>query len=187
MATRASTRGWWGSSAADIMHKFNNRAPIDLDGIAREMGVEIVREPLGDASGKIVKTMEDGKPKYTIHVNTNHSPRRQRFTIAHELAHLMLHAEAIGDGITDDALYRSALDHYDPELERAANRFAADILMPTSLFVTEWRTLRDPNLLADRFEASREAIDIRLRWLVARRRLPPEAAPPKAVREPLAQ
>jgi Zn-dependent peptidase ImmA (M78 family) len=162
------------------MHKFNNRAPIDLDGIAKEMGVEIVRERMGADSGKIVKTMDGDTPRYTIHVNLDHDVRRQRFTIAHELAHLMLHREAIGDGLTDDALYRSRLDSYDPELEREANRFAADILMPVSLFVLEWKKLRDADRLASRFEASRQAVDIRLRWLVARRRLPPEAAPPRS-------
>ena len=47
---------------------------------------------------------------YAIFVNKGDRYKtRQRFTIAHKIAHFILHREAIGDGIVDDALYRSGL------------------------------------------------------------------------------
>jgi Zn-dependent peptidase ImmA (M78 family) len=42
----------------------------------------------------------------------------------------LLHRERLAGGITDDVLYRSRLSD---DLEREANRLAADIIMPASL------------------------------------------------------
>lgn len=80
--------------------------------------------------------------------------------VAHEVAHHVLHLDSIGDGITDDALYKSGLSN---RQEAQANRLAADILMP-------WKLL-DPLLdngeaniteLADIFLVSKSAMSIRL-------------------------
>ncbi len=50
--------------------------------------------------------------------------------MAHGCAHSMLHREAIGGGICDDALYRSGLSN---QPEHEANGLAADIPMPHHL------------------------------------------------------
>ena len=63
---------------------------------------------------------------------------RRRFTIAHEIAHFLLHRDKIGDQLSDDAMYRSSLSSDD---ERAANRLAADILMPMGLIQDYMRKL----------------------------------------------
>lgn len=67
---------------------------------------------------------------FVIRINRSHSANRQRFTMAHELAHYLLHRDEIGDGIQDDMLYRSSKAD---KLEFEANRFASSLLMPKFL------------------------------------------------------
>lgn len=100
---------------------------------------------------------------YTIHVNIEDSPPRQRFTIAHEIAHYILHRDLIGDGITDDPLYRSSLGQW---YERQANKMAADILMPHQLVRSVYRGgVRGLAPLARAFDVSMDAMRIRLQEL----------------------
>jgi len=77
----------------------------------------------------------------------------------------LLHRDQIGSGITDDALYRSALSD---RREAEANRIAADILMPQPL-VDEWLDRSDLlgvddklTYLREHFEVSEAAMRIRL-------------------------
>ena len=101
--------------------------PVDVEALAGDFGITIVRKDWPDKlSGAIGK---DDKG-YFIIVNQNHPEVRQRFTIAHEIAHYVLHRDQIGDGIKDDWKYRSRISDAD---ERAANKLAAEILMPADL------------------------------------------------------
>src|SRR3546814_4029407 len=50
-----------------------------------------------------------GESGFAIYVNGSHPRVRRRFSIAHEIAHFALHRNLIGDGVTDDAMYRSNL------------------------------------------------------------------------------
>lgn len=136
--------------------------PIRLIPLAEALGVKVYEAAWPDSvSGKIQRDQARGGPSgYAIYVKKDHPPRRKRFTIAHELAHYVLHEEAIGDGVFDDALYRSGLSNTQ---ETQANSLAADILMP-------WRHLRgfvdkygdDVARLADAFNVSRNAMSIRI-------------------------
>jgi Zn-dependent peptidase ImmA (M78 family) len=101
-----------------------------------------------------------GSSGYAIYVNDRHAATRRRFSIAHEIAHFALHRSLIGDGITDDALYRSKLSG---PIETQANRMAADILMPWHLI----RAATDSGLssvedLARHFEVSKSTMSIQL-------------------------
>jgi Zn-dependent peptidase ImmA (M78 family) len=134
---------------------------VDVEALARDLGLTLVREPSfhRDIAGKIVRDTHSPSG-FTIYVNANDPRRRQRFTIAHEIGHFVLHRDLIGDGITDDGLYRSPLgDH----MERQANALAADILMPRRLLRTLWRDgQRSLAQLANRFDVSDAALRIRL-------------------------
>ena len=95
---------------------------------------------------------------------------RQRFTIAHELAHFLLHKSLIDSsiyGITDSILYRSDA----PEnTEREANRLAAEIVMPTSQIAemlqkdfNKKATEKTVESLAKRFQVLEDVMEIYLR------------------------
>jgi len=62
----------------------------------------------------------------TIEINANESEVRQRFTCAHEIGHHVLNHEHAHR----DSLEAFSSRNFDPK-ERAANQFAAELLMPT--------------------------------------------------------
>lgn len=117
--------------ALDVMERHHaGDLPIQMVKFADELGIPVYRVPNwpNDLSGMIKRSAESPSG-FAIYVNADHPIVRRRFTIAHECAHAMLHPELIGDGIVDDALYRSGLSN---RVEAQANRLAADILMPRS-------------------------------------------------------
>jgi hypothetical protein len=133
--------------------------PVNVIGLAHRLGLRIYNTPWpNNISGKIQKDKERGGPSgFAIFVNKSHPETRKRFTIAHEIAHYVLHEDKIGDGIFDDALYRSGLPE---KMETQANGLAADILMPWERLMPLVST--DPKELARQFNVSEEAMNIRL-------------------------
>ena len=112
-----------------------------------------------DVSGKIFRDpIHGGTQDFSIVVNGRHAAVRQRFTVAHELAHFILHRGLIGDGMEEDALYRS--DRLSDRQEIEANRLAAEILMPWHLI--NRYTGKAADELARIFEVSAEAMRIRI-------------------------
>lgn len=143
-----------------IVKKHQVEPPVPVVEIARELGVECYRIPnMPDGLSGMLRKVPSDPSRFGIYVNARHSRTRQRFTIAHEIAHFMLHLDIIGDGVVDDALYRSGLSN---PVEAQANRLAADILMPWHLInplVDKNYTMRD---LAKTFDVSESAMAIRL-------------------------
>jgi len=110
-------------------------------------------------SGKLYR--DSTSPKgWSIGVNANTSSTRKRFTIAHEIAHFLLHKDFLGEGVLDDTFYRS--EHLSGAQETEANKFAADILMPYHLLQTTGRNVENLDELAKKFGVSTQAMSIRL-------------------------
>lgn len=114
-------------------------------------------------SGKIFRDpLNGGTSGFSIAVNPFEAFVRQRFTVAHEIAHFILHRhllEAKGT-LADDTMYRSGLSTAE---ETAANRLAATILMPFPLIQSVIASgINDVNSLANRFQVSQIAMKIRL-------------------------
>lgn len=110
-----------------IILKHQASFPVAVGAIAKDFGITVMKSTMpGSISGEIRET----EGKVTIKVNRHDVKERQRFTIAHEIAHFLLHRDRLANGITDDVLYRSGLTD---DLERQANRLAADIIMPYNL------------------------------------------------------
>ncbi len=154
----------WSKLPADtknLIEAHQNRFPIKVGNIARDLGLVVKKSTLSAGISGEIKI--DGE--CIIRVNRHDVKARQRFTVSHEIAHFLLHYDLIGDGITDDVMYRSSLSD---ALEAQANRLAADIVMP-------WKLMRDAlerysnkkieekiELIAEEAELSTTAIKIRL-------------------------
>lgn len=151
------------SSAREIIRAHQKQPPVQTVTIARAFGIEVYKVPgwPNKLSGMIRKDAENGgESGYAIFVNASHPSVRRRFTIAHEIAHFVLHRDLIEDGLVDDALYRSGLSN---RQEAEANRLAADILMPWHLLNAAINEGLDTvDVLARRFDVSRSAMSIRL-------------------------
>jgi Zn-dependent peptidase ImmA (M78 family) len=150
-------------------------APVPVDTIAKILGATITIDKSDDdaLSGFLLRDIKHRR--VVIGVNSSHHPHRRRFTIAHEIGHLVLHK---GDGVHVDsvgAMFR--IDHRNADsakgtslAEREANLFAAELLMPAA-FVE--RAARDVALLdedaiakmAKQFEVSSQALAFRLAYL----------------------
>ena len=149
-----------------------DRPPVPVADIARRLDCEISYEPLdADVSGLLYRDEND--QRRVIGVNSREPPLRQRFTIAHELGHLLLHR---GRPLIVEKLVlinaRSTKTGASVKEEREANQFAAGLLMPATLVKEEARRLvgeRSPvsdrwlvEQLAKQFQVSAQAMEYRL-------------------------
>lgn len=110
--------------------------PVDVEEIAEFLNIRIFYEDLDeDVSGFLA--VECGNA--TAVINKNQHPNRQRFTIAHEIGHFVLHASSERDkNLFIDKKY--TVHHRDHKsclgtlkAEREANLFASVLLMPKDL------------------------------------------------------
>ena len=146
------------SSVFEFVRQAQSTLPVDVVGLCNDLGIRVfeVKNWPHDESGMNKRVDKD----YVIYVNSRHSRVRKRFTVAHEFAHWLLHRDYIGDGVVDDALYRSGLPI---AMEFEANRCAADILMPRDKVIEHWQdTDCDLACMAKKFDVSRAAMAIRL-------------------------
>jgi len=88
--------------------------------------------------------------------------RRFRFTIAHEIGHWICHV--VGAGRSEPVFCRAKdlSEDADRTLEREANVFAAELLMPEPAVRAAWEELGDVEACAGRFDVSPTAMQWRL-------------------------
>lgn len=99
---------------------------------------------------------------WTIKVNKNHNVRRQRFTIAHELGHYMMHRNK-STLFNDEIFFRSEKRN---SIEYVANDFASQLLLPQDKVVKAISEgVRNIGMLAERFNVSSPAMKVRVQEL----------------------
>lgn len=109
---------------------YNLSIPVNVEWLAKNLGIEIKKDDLEEASLSGFAVQKHGKR--FIGVNSMESPVRQRFTIAHELGHLFLHKD---DTVSYDRgsvmLFRDSHTSDGNDIKEVeANKFAAELLMP---------------------------------------------------------
>jgi Zn-dependent peptidase ImmA (M78 family) len=147
--------------------------PIPVERIAQALGATIRSLPLreSEVSGMLYR---DGDIR-VIGVNSLHHPHRRRFTIAHEIGHLLLHK---GEQVHIDRSFRvnlrddrSALGTQREEIQ--ANLFAASLLMPREFLMADlkegidFEADADLKRLAERYQVSAQALTLRVNRLLA--------------------
>jgi len=108
---------------------------VPVDRIAKQVGAEVRFLPYeGELAGMLARS--GGNP--VIGVNSLHHRNRQRFTIAHELGHLLLHDLDVHFDRDFRVRHRDATSSTatDP-IEVEANRFAAELLMPYAMLAED--------------------------------------------------
>lgn len=140
-------------------------APIDISALATAFGLDVYESyDLGDGISGMIGRDRNSESGYYISVNAAESYLRRRFTIAHEIAHYLLHRDKIGNGLSDDRMYRS--DNVSTQEEYQANNLAAELLMPRALMNQAIRhEFSGVHGLARKFEVSEPAMKVRLRYL----------------------
>ena len=124
--------------ARKIIDEFPVRStPVPVERIVKARGIILQYAPLADELSGMA-FIRDGVR--IIGVNSLHHPNRQRFTIAHELAHHELHADQLRDEVHVDKAFRVMMrDDIAAQgtdlKEIQANAFASELLMPLSLLM----------------------------------------------------
>jgi Zn-dependent peptidase ImmA (M78 family) len=97
--------------------------PVPVEAIAEDyLGLRVERRSLGETSGLLYPS------ERRILVNNNEAPVRQRFTIAHELGHWV--CQCLEGSLEPIYCRADDVDESAKHLEREANVFAAELLMP---------------------------------------------------------
>ena len=150
----------FGSHKDDFLNtEIANFPEIDVESIAPLMNITIKKVSNSSQSGSVETTKEG----ILIKINEEEVGYRQRFTIAHEIGHVVFkHLEV------SQILYR-AVKAFDPDIEdklqeRQANDFAAKLLMPDKLIEYHIHDLniKEPGELAKKFNVSSISMEYRL-------------------------
>lgn len=142
--------------------------PVKLGAIAVGLGVTVLLSTLPrGTSGQIGQ--EDGE--FVIRINRHEAKHRQRFTLAHELAHFLLHRDQIvaEGGWSENILLRAP--NQPIQIEYEANRLASDLVLPSPLLAKATSEYKGPMTseviedLARRFGVSTAAMEIKLQMV----------------------
>ncbi len=148
------------------IQEYQSNIPVRVVTLAKkELKIDVQLAVLSPNISGVIKPSSSEEGKFVIQINRYDNEPRRRFTIAHEIGHFLLHREKItGDGIADSVLYRSNLSD---TIEREANLFAADLLMPQPKIIESIKDIDYKNgegipELAEKFNVSLAAIRARL-------------------------
>lgn len=136
-------------TATDLVEQYNLKFPIDLELLAKKLGINIKPTALESMSGFAYS--KDGVK--IIAVNSDEGVQRQRFTLAHEIGHMQLHTGE--DDVTFDqngafTYFRNGVSSTGLNTrEVEANAFAAELLMPRTQLMERLKTLGGFNISED--------------------------------------
>ncbi len=106
-----------------------NAPLVDLIQIIEKCGIKLYILPFGfkQTFGMSVGKIDNG-PAIIVNNDSTLSTERKRFTIAHELGHIILHCK----------MYQDTEQTENDEMEKEADIFAAEVLMSTEAFIEQW-------------------------------------------------
>ena len=149
----------------DYTNKGNS---VDVVKLANRFGIRVYEYPFGEGVSGAVQKNDNGE--ISIYISNQDSVERQRFSIAHELAHAVLHKDLVD---SKKIVNRSKNDSSNVEIE--ANKLAEEILMPEkslNRFIKEEGLNKNAEIsstiiqkIAEAFKVSKMVAIIRLRNL----------------------
>ncbi len=131
--------------------------PVEVEAIVDRMGgsIEVRRDGHKDP-----ESLHVGAESFTVFIPPHTSMLRDRFTIAHELGHLVLHHDR--EAREPQTFYRYGRSRQETE----ANAFAGALLMPAREFTEAWdRCGGDLRALSREFLVSQTAAGVRAQVL----------------------
>lgn len=149
----------------DIVRRHMSEIPVKLGSLASDLGLEVFKSTLQPGISGLIEPSDTAVSGYRIRLNRYDITERQRFTLAHEIAHFLLHRQDIGGGVVDDVMFRSALSN---KKEVEANKLASVLIMPdTQVEVARREVAHLPvdqqvERLASEFRVSLPAMRIKL-------------------------
>ncbi|HXU94579.1 MAG TPA: ImmA/IrrE family metallo-endopeptidase [Gallionella sp.] len=141
----------------------SSASDIDVEAIAFDSGIDVLYEVLDGCEATLVGVGSNA----IATVRPSSSRGRERFSVAHEIGHWLMHRGKSFRCRADDFVQNY---NADIRFEKEADEFASHLLMPTSIFRPAIRALNKPGLhhlqeIAKQFEVSLQAVSIRLATL----------------------
>lgn len=157
-------------SRAQLIEPEAVEPPVDVKRLAQLCGVAVLLRPFADELSGLLLEVDR---RAVIGINKGQEPLgRRRFSLAHELGHHVLRhhdrfhldlAATVADGNPPT---------YDWRLEREANDFAANVLMPAAEVRRHFQRSSSVEELSEAFKVSQLAMAYRLRGLGLTRDVP---------------
>lgn len=158
------TKGQVFALAESIAKQLDYQPGGDIRALIEQVGGSVrVEDTLTTAPDKSGSLYVEGPDKFSIIVPAHTSPRRDRFTIAHEFGHFIVHylwRHQAGKGSAPAKMvaFRSGSER----VEWEANWFAAAFLMPEDRFKEEYiRSGGNLTKIASIFGVSESAAEVR--------------------------
>lgn len=149
------------SLAEVVAETYEYQPGSDLRPIVNAMGGEI---EISDLSVSSSGSIEMGPEGFCITLPLHTGPLRDRFTVAHELGHWVLHY--LGTNADGRGTQMVASRYGTGRVETEANWFAAAFLMPQAVFRAAWvKYSGDLSMVADIFGVSEAAASVRAQAL----------------------
>lgn len=151
------------ASLRESANKYNNESKeyFDIESLIKSQGIILVYSTNlpSEVSGKLDKSGND----WIITINKKQVSQRQRFTMAHEFAHFCLHKDT-ANSFEDITFFRA--ENSSDSIEKQANNFAAELLMPESLIRKNIKNgITSVSSLSEIFGVSPLAMKFRLKSL----------------------
>ena len=131
--------------------------PQDVPDLSRRSMDQLTKV---DPSSWSAVTVAAGGQNLVI-VNSAHAPTRQRSSLAHELAHVILNHRPATTSVSENGfLFR---DHYDVEQEEEADWLGGALLLPREGLLGVYRRTSSSEVIGQIFGVSTKLVDWRLR------------------------
>ncbi len=132
--------------ARKVLQKHSLEVPFDIDNLVEKYAKIVYKHiPVDGVDGICLHLKTAGKTP-TVIVNADSFRTRQKFTLAHELGHIIIpwHCGTFIDEIDENKI-GSNTKYW--ELEKEANRFASELLMPFDWIFSLYKKNPDPEFL----------------------------------------
>lgn len=132
-----------------VLDHYKGTLPVPLVEIAHDLDIAVyMTDDLANSEAGLIR--RNGENHFEVYLNSNQPSSSRQFTLAHEIAHRVLHEgrlEAGQEHVDGVAQYvgvlrngdTSGMSEEDLTLERAANELADEIVMPAATFTEVWK------------------------------------------------
>jgi hypothetical protein len=97
--------------------------------------------------------------RWIVHIREQDPSNLQRFTLFHEIFHILAHSHA------SDVKFKKRNSHVGAYNEMQASHFASSILMPLPWVLEMWPDIKDVNKMAEIFQVTPKAMYFKLKWI----------------------
>ena len=123
------------AKANELIKRFDITAlPVDPFKIAEKLDIQICAKPSSQKGGMSGALVRSGNNFGILYATDIPNIGYQRFTVAHEIGHYVLDGHMDHLQLQDGDIHYSKVGFHGDKYEREANYFAAQLLMPDTLF-----------------------------------------------------